>query len=387
MIMGHAAIASGGNFVNFAPAQIEDNMYVCDNSQYSGNGVLHGSLIVDSNLMSQANADANAASQAAAALAPSQVFGNINNPTTVTGNGGLNVININGNVLNSLILSGTATDVFVVNITGRVNLPSNGVLDAAGGVTANHVLYNVIGNGGTIATTAGNSIEGTLLVPQRALHIDGAFTGEIIGGGGTIKLTTSCINSAPFALPSGPQIVSTLVNDGAVQRCLVTNITMTFNQAVTFSSSANAAFTLVRDSDNATVNFTATVSIVSGNTVVRLSNFTGTATEFGSLADGRYTLTALSSQISTGGFALDGDSDGKAGGNYTFGSTQGLFRLFGDINGDQVVNGLDLAAFNDAFGTQVGDANYLNAFDFNGNGVINGFDLGQFRIRFGTILP
>jgi hypothetical protein len=120
---------------------------------------------------------------------------------------------------------------------------------------------------------------------------------------------------------------------------------------------------------------------------VRLSNFTGTATEFGSLADGRYTLTALSSQISTGGFALDGDGDGKAGGNYTFGSTQGLFRLFGDINGDQVVNGLDLAAFNDAFGTQVGDANYLNAFDFNGNGVINGFDLGQFRIRFGTILP
>ena len=112
-----------------------------------------------------------------------------------------------------------------------------------------------------------------------------------------------------------------------------------------------------------------------------LDNFTGSETEFGSLADGRYTLTALASQISAGGSQLNN------GVNYTFGNAQGLFRFFGDVNGDQVVNGLDFGFFKNAFGTQVGDPNYLSYLDLNGDGVINGFDFGQFRTRFGTMLP
>ena len=62
-------------------------------------------------------------------------------------------------------------------------------------------------------------------------------------------------------------------------------------------------------------------------------------------------------------------------------------RLFGDVNGDAVVNGLDFGFFKNAFGTQVGDAGYLSYFDFNGDGVINGLDFGQFKSRFGTTLP
>jgi hypothetical protein len=61
--------------------------------------------------------------------------------------------------------------------------------------------------------------------------------------------------------------------------------------------------------------------------------------------------------------------------------------MFGDINGDQIVNGLDFGLFRNSFGTQAGDANYSSDFDFNGDGVINGFDFGQFRTRFGTMLP
>jgi hypothetical protein len=84
---------------------------------------------------------------------------------------------------------------------------------------------------------------------------------------------------------------------------------------------------------------------------------------------------------------LDGNGDGTAGDNYTFGDAQGLHRLFGDVNGDQVVNGFDLGFFRTAFGTQAGDPNYLSYLDINGDGVINGFDLGQFRTRFWTMLP
>jgi hypothetical protein len=184
---------------------------------------------------------------------------------------------------------------------------------------------------------------------------------------------------------------ATVVNDGSNQRSRVTSLTVTFSAQVTFAGTVGAAFTLTRNSDNAVIGFTATSSIVNGVTQVTLNGFTGTATDFGSLADGRYTLTALSSQITIGGSALDGDGNGTPGGNYTYTDTPaqgiGLFRFFGDVNGDQVVNGLDLGVFRNAFGTSAGDPNYQSYLDFNGDGVINGFDLGQFRTRFGTSLP
>jgi ELWxxDGT repeat protein len=176
-----------------------------------------------------------------------------------------------------------------------------------------------------------------------------------------------------------PSVSSVRVNDGTAQRSRVTNLTVTFSTQVSFATIPGAAFTLTRASDNAVVGFTATANVVGGVTVVTLNGFIGSATEFGSLADGRYTLTVLASQVSAGGQQMTG--------NYSFGETQGLFRMFGDVNGDRNVNGLDLGFFRNSFGTQVGDQNYLSYLDFNGDGVINGFDLGQFRTRFGTMLP
>jgi Dockerin type I domain len=155
---------------------------------------------------------------------------------------------------------------------------------------------------------------------------------------------------------------------------------------VNFASTPTAAFSLVRTGGGA-VSFSATANLINGRTVVTLSNFSGNETQFGSLADGRYTLTAIASQSSANTQPLDGNSDGLGGDNYVFNDSQGLFRLFGDINGDQTVNGLDFGYFRDAFGTQTGDANFLSYIDFNGDGVINGFDFGQFKTRFGTMLP
>ena len=183
-----------------------------------------------------------------------------------------------------------------------------------------------------------------------------------------------------------PQVQSATVNDGAAQRSRVTSVTVTFNSQVTFAGSVASAFTLNRNGGGA-VAFTATASVVNGVTTVTLSGFTGGETEFASLKDGRYTLTALASQISVGGVALDGDGDNNAGGNFVFADGQGLFRFYGDVNGDAIVNGLDFGFFKNAFGTAAGDPNYLSFLDLNGDGVINGFDFGQFRTRFGTSLP
>ena len=150
-----------------------------------------------------------------------------------------------------------------------------------------------------------------------------------------------------------PTVQSVVIDGGAAQRSMVTTIAVTFSAQVSFTSSPAVAFTLTRVSDGAAVLFTAAVDVVDGSTVVTLSGFNGAATEFGSLADGRYTLTVLSSQVTGNGLALDGDSNGTPGSDYvsptdTLGGGPGqlrLYRLFGDATGDGIVDQLDLAQF------------------------------------------
>jgi probable HAF family extracellular repeat protein len=154
-------------------------------------------------------------------------------------------------------------------------------------------------------------------------------------------------------LDARPHVVATQVNDGSAQHSEVKGLTVRFDSQVSFAGTVAQAFTLSRNGGKP-VNFTATASVINGVTVVTLSNFTGAETQFGSLGDGRYTLTALASQISANGQPLDGNGDGQGGDNFTFGDAQGLFRYFGDANGDRHV---DIA------------------------------DFGQFSIRFFTMLP
>jgi hypothetical protein len=182
------------------------------------------------------------------------------------------------------------------------------------------------------------------------------------------------------------QVQSVRVNDGSAQRSRVTELTVTFNTIVSFGGPVANAFTMLRNGGKA-VTFAATASVVGGVTVVTLSGFAGNETQFGSLRDGRYTLTALASQISAGGQPLDGNGDGQPGGNFVFGDAQGLFRMFGDFNGDRQVDGFDFGAFSSTFNLTSQQAGFLAMFDINGDGQIDGFDFGQFSGRFNTVLP
>jgi hypothetical protein len=219
-----------------------------------------------------------------------------------------------------------------------------------------------------------DAVTGTFSGLPEGAHVSAGglpFAISYVGGSGNDVVLTR------LAMPT---VTSTQINDGSTQRSRLTSLQVTFSMQVSFTGPVASAFTLNRNGGGS-VAFTAMASIIGGVTVVTLDNFTGSDTEFGSLIDGRYTLMALASQISAGGVQLNN------GVNYTFGNAQALFRFFGDVNGDQVVNGLDLGFFRNTFGTQSGDANYLSYLDINGDGVINGFDLGQFRTRFGTMLP
>jgi hypothetical protein len=202
-------------------------------------------------------------------------------------------------------------------------------------------------------------------------------------------------------------VANVQINDGSAQRSEVRSISVTFSGPVSFANgNAAAAFQLqhVQDATNVN-NLNAAVSTNgSGQTVVTLT-FTTTgnaATEVdpvsasngvaASLADGRYSLTVYGSAVTDAvlGWALDGNADGSPGGNYvtpadTLGGGAGqlhLYRIFGDTNGDGIVDQQDLGQLRSTLNTSAGNPLYLSILDADNSGVVDQIDLGQFRSRF-----
>jgi hypothetical protein len=248
---------------------------------------------------------------------------------------------------------------------------------------------NVKASGRT--ANAGANLTAQIVTPMNAsqgtvsLNANGGFTYTPAAGFTgvatfTYRTNDAVNNSAPatVSILVGPK-VAVQVNDGSVQRSRVTSLQVTFAGIVTFGTTQpGQAFTLTKDVGGTptAVPFNVTsIDYSTGATIVTISAFSGTLTDFGSLSDGRYTLTTLASQVSINGQPLASDVAFQ------------FFRFFGDSSGDANVNGLDLSFFRNAFGSSAGDANFLSYFDFNGDGVINGLDLGQFRTRFGSTLP
>jgi fibronectin type 3 domain-containing protein len=208
--------------------------------------------------------------------------------------------------------------------------------------------------------------------------------------------------AGPPTLAIAPQI-----NDGSAQRSEVRSITVTFLGPVTFTGgNAAAAFQLQQVQNSANVMLNAVVSVDSHNRTVVILTFANTnaSTEVDpvseqngyasspSLADGRYQLTIFGSHVlGANGIAFDGAGNGTAGSNYvsptdTYLGTGGLhlYRLFGDVDGDGVVDPVDLNSFRTTFNSNNTQANFLAFLDANNDGVIDPTDLNQFRARFNT---
>jgi len=202
-INGNEGVSKRGILFNNRASTVSRNVNQFRDHQLFGNGQVGGSVITDPNIMSQADQDALSAAAAAAALAPTETFDRINHTTTVTGNGGLNVINIGGNITSSLILSGTANDVFVVNVNGNLLLHRHSVLGLAGDVTPDHVLYNFVRPHGRLVTGSHNVINGTLLAPCSSIDFRGTeVNGEIIAGGKFVLLRCGAhVNQIQFNPP------------------------------------------------------------------------------------------------------------------------------------------------------------------------------------------
>jgi hypothetical protein len=181
--------------------------------------------------------------------------------------------------------------------------------------------------------------------------------------------------NSPVQTVAPAQVESVVVNDGSAQRSMVKRVTVTIDGEVTLGA---GAFELSRQ-DGSLVELNVATSVMNGRTVAVLS-FAGPGVVGGSLVDGSYTLTVRADQVhDRWGRELDGDGDGSAGGD----RSDGLFRLFGDSDGDGDVDRQDRDQFRSAFETSVGEPGYLWYFDFYGDGDVDGRDNGQFNRRFG----
>jgi fibronectin type 3 domain-containing protein len=280
-------------------------------------------------------------------------------------------------------------------------------------LTAVSLQANVTSAGGTPHAGSIQFFDGANLLATVALNNFGFASYQTTFSAGTHNLTAVYGGTAGFAasapsppvaevISAPPTVANIQVNDGSAQRSELRSITVTFSGPVTFSAGAAAAFHLVHVQDGALVATTASVfPDAQGRTVVILG-FSGSETDpvsghngngaSPSLADGRYQLTIDASMVTdTGtGLALDGTGAGTPGANYvsptdTLGGGPGqlhLYRLFGDVNGDGVVDQQDLGQFRSAFNTSSGNPLYISFLDADNDTNIDQLDLGQFRTRF-----
>lgn len=141
------------------------------------------------NLLPKAGPDAAAFSAFLAALTPTQTLQAISVASggsyTITANAGLNVISVPSIVIGSgaqFSIAGSSGAQVVINIGSSVtpgaliqNFSSSVLL--AGGITADNVVFNVLGGNGTQLVQLGNTVtfNGTILAPQQGLVLgDGA---------------------------------------------------------------------------------------------------------------------------------------------------------------------------------------------------------------------
>ncbi|MFO0808246.1 MAG: fibronectin type III domain-containing protein [Gemmataceae bacterium] len=295
------------------------------------------------------------------------------------------LVGLNGSA-STVVASGRSVRLFVntaptATAGGPYTLTTSGTVtlagtrnDADGTVVAPTILWDLDGDGifgetgstanrgdevGTTPTFRGQGLVGPSNFIVRARTVDeyGRISTDV---------------TAPVAIPAPPRVSQVIVGDGSPQRSRIESLTIKFSTVVQLPANAASAFRL--DGPGGSVALIADTSLSTATqTIVKLT--------FGRLADGRYTLTILSSATTDAiGQMLDGDNDGLAGVD----SLMRFHRFYGDLDGDGDVDGSDLFAF---IPTPFNPTNYIAALDSDGDGDIDGTEVFEFAQRMFSILP
>jgi hypothetical protein len=124
-----------------------------------------------------------AAASELAALPCTQTFATLKTSTTIGRTGGQNVICVGDVMLSgssTVVLSGGATDTFVVNISGKLKLTDSARI-VASGVPPNAIIYDLVGTGQQVVLSSRTQL--TLLQRQPRRHAAGrGASGELRPG-------------------------------------------------------------------------------------------------------------------------------------------------------------------------------------------------------------
>jgi hypothetical protein len=226
-INGDVALTSGSTYNVASPAIINGTFFHESGVTGSNSGVpISGGIAAVS--LAQAITDAqNAAASAAVQLFTGTVPGNvITDGTIFSGGPGQNVLDVTSLTLNNgnFTINGPASATFIINVSGNitVNGGANSSILLSGGVTPDHVLYNVTGTGHNVNFTGAGTLNGTFLDLNGSFSVhDKTLNGALIGGQGLSIADTSgfTINHpftavpepAGFLLLGGPVVVAGLV--------------------------------------------------------------------------------------------------------------------------------------------------------------------------------
>jgi hypothetical protein len=152
---------------------------------------------------------------------------------------------------------------------------------------------------------------------------------------------------------------------------MVNSLTITFSSPVTFQAGAISIVRRVKP-----LNFTFTYTNPSGDGMTWVVMFSGQSTQVGSLADGMYDL------IIRGDLVKDQFGQTLQGGDQTV----AFHRLFGDVDGNAIVDALDLHRLRSYLGSRQGDDNFVWWLDFDGSGTIDEVDALRARANLGLRL-
>lgn len=177
------------------------------------------------------------------------------------------------------------------------------------------------------------------------------------------------VDIGAYELQGVPLLVSTSIYGGAAQRSMVTQIVVVFRQRVTLG---DGAITVLLSSGEVVPDTIVDITNTSGNAKKYVVTFRGDGAIGGSLADGVYDL------VVRGEYATDMAGNPLCG-------TYGLrfHRLFGDVDGNGIVNAADqerLQIARSPSGTRV----LKSIFDYDGDGMVNDLDVNEFLHRYGT---
>jgi hypothetical protein len=187
-IYGDLGIGINGLFDLSGGATLNSTLYADPSStvNISGGSTLTGGTVTES--MSPVQTAASDQSSQEAALVPTQTFTNIISSTTITGNGGQNVISVTGTfdleAGMSLTLVGGSSDTFIFNLSNGLTM-NGGSTIALSGISPSQVIFNLpAGSSGQVQTTGGSQTSGTFLAPNLPINISGGVhVSEFISGG------------------------------------------------------------------------------------------------------------------------------------------------------------------------------------------------------------